>query len=132
MAHDFNNLLAIIIGNLDVLAELRPGDAEQTELVKGAIDAALSGNELTKRLLAFARRQPLLPEQLDLNELVEEISKLLRRTLGEDIEIKLDLDRSISQATVDRVQLETAIANLANNARDAMPSKITLNSAGSW
>jgi PAS domain S-box-containing protein len=121
LAHDFNNLLAIIIGNLDVLAELRPGDAEQTELVKGAIDAALSGSELTKRLLAFARRQPLLPEQLDLNELVEEISKLLRRTLGEDVEIRLDLDRSIPQATVDRVQLETAIANLANNARDAMP-----------
>jgi PAS domain S-box-containing protein len=122
LAHDFNNLLAIIIGNLDVLAELRPGDAEQTELVQGAINAALSGSELTKRLLAFARRQPLLPEQVGLNDLVEEISKLLRRTLGEDIEIRLDLDRSIPQVTVDRVQLETAIANLANNARDAMPN----------
>lgn len=122
LAHDFNNLLAIIIGNLDVLAELRPGDAEQTELVHGAIDAALSGSELTKRLLAFARRQPLLPEQVSLNELVEEISKLLRRTLGQDIAIELDLDRSIPPVTIDRVQLETAIANLANNARDAMPN----------
>jgi PAS domain S-box-containing protein len=122
LAHDFNNLLAIIIGNLDVLAELRPGDAEQTELVQGAISAALSGSELTKRLLAFARRQPLIPEQVDLNMLIEEISMLLKRTLGQDIDIKLDLDRSIPAVTVDRVQLETAIANLANNARDAMPN----------
>jgi PAS domain S-box-containing protein len=122
LAHDFNNLLAIIIGNLDVLAELRPGDAEQTELVQGAISAALSGSELTKRLLAFARRQPLLPEHVDLNMLVEEISMLLKRTLGQDIAVGLDLDRSIAPVTVDRVQLETAIANLANNARDAMPN----------
>jgi PAS domain S-box-containing protein len=122
LAHDFNNLLAIIIGNLDVLAELRPGDAEQTELVQGAINAALSGSELTKRLLAFARRQPLSPEQVSLNELIEEISKLLKRTLGQDIAIELDLDRSIPPVAVDRVQLETAIANLANNARDAMPN----------
>jgi len=121
LAHDFNNLLAIIIGNLDVLAELRPGDAEQTELVQGAISAALSGSELNKRLLAFARRQPLLPEQVDLNMLIEEISMLLKRTLGQNVEIGLDLDRSIPAVTVDRVQLETAIANLANNARDAMP-----------
>ena len=122
LAHDFNNLLAIIIGNLDVLAELRPGDAEQTELVQGAISAALSGSELTKRLLAFARRQPLLPEHVDLNMLVEEISMLLKRTLGQDIAVGLELDRSIPPVTVDRVQLETAIANLANNARDAMPN----------
>jgi PAS domain S-box-containing protein len=122
LAHDFNNLLAIIIGNLDVLAELRPGNAEQTELVQGAINAALSGSELTKRLLAFARRQPLLPERVSLNELVEDISKLLKRTLGQDIAIELDLDGSIPPVTVDRVQLETAIANLANNARDAMPA----------
>jgi PAS domain S-box-containing protein len=122
LAHDFNNLLAIIIGNLDVLAELRPGDAEQTELVQGAISAALSGSELTKRLLAFARRQRLLPEHVDLNMLVEEISMLLKRTLGQDIAVGLDLDRSIAPVTVDRVQLETAIANLANNARDAMPN----------
>jgi PAS domain S-box-containing protein len=122
LAHDFNNLLAIVIGNLDVLAELRPGDAEQNELVQGAIDAALSGSELTKRLLAFARRQPLQPEQVGLNELVEDISKLLARTLGQDVAIELDLDRSIPPVTVDRVQLETAIANLANNARDAMPN----------
>jgi PAS domain S-box-containing protein len=122
LAHDFNNLLAIVIGNLDVLSEARTHDAEETELLQGAIGAAVSGSELTRRLLAFARRQPLQPEQVDLNGLIEEISHLLRRTLGQNIEIALDLDRSIPQVAVDRVQLETAIANLANNARDAMPN----------
>jgi PAS domain S-box-containing protein len=121
LAHDFNNLLAIVIGNLDVLAELRSGDAELVELVEGAVGAALSGSELTRRLLAFARRQPLQPGQVDLNELIEEITALLGRTLGQDIEIELALDRSIPAVVVDRIQLETTIANLANNARDAMP-----------
>jgi CheY-like chemotaxis protein len=91
-------------------------------LVEAALAAAVSGSELTRRLLAFARRQPLQPEPVDLNELIEEISKLLSRTLGENIEIRLDLDRTIPPVLVDRVQLETAIANLANNARDAMPN----------
>ena len=120
LAHDFNNLLAIIIGNLDVLAEL-DRDPERHELVQAAIDAAVSGSDLTRRLLAFARRQPLQPAQVDLNDLLESISRLLRRTLGENIEIVLHLDGSIPPILVDRVQLETAIANLANNARDAMP-----------
>jgi len=121
LAHDFNNLLAIIIGNLDVLSELYEADPEQKELVDAAVGAALSGRDLTGRLLAFARRQPLLPEPVELNDLIAEISKLLSRTLGQNIEIKLDLDPAISRVLVDRVQLETAIANLANNARDAMP-----------
>jgi len=121
LAHDFNNLLAIIIGNLDVLSELHELDSEQKELLQGAIGAALSGSELTRRLLAFARRQPLQPESIDLNELISEVGKLLSRTLGENIEVKLDLDPTISHIVADRVQLETAIANLANNARDAMP-----------
>jgi PAS domain S-box-containing protein len=120
LAHDFNNLLAIIIGNLDILDESRQWDVEESELLQAALAAAVSGSELTRRLLAFARRQPLQPESIDLNELIEEISKLLSRTLGENIEISLDLDRSIPSVLVDRVQLETAIANLANNARDAM------------
>jgi PAS domain S-box-containing protein len=122
LAHDFNNLLAIIIGNLDVLSDTVPGDAEQRELVQAAIGAAVSGSELTRRLLAFARRQPLQPEQVDVNALLDDLGKLLRRTLGENIEIVLDLEPTISQVIVDRVQLETAIANLANNARDAMPN----------
>jgi PAS domain S-box-containing protein len=121
LAHDFNNLLAIIIGNLDVLSELRELDSEQEELLHGAIGAALSGSELTRRLLAFARRQPLQPESIDLNELISEIGKLLSRTLGENIDVKFDLDRTIPQVVADQAQLGTAIANLANNARDAMP-----------
>jgi PAS domain S-box-containing protein len=122
LAHDFNNLLAIIIGNLDVLSDTMPGDAEQRELVQAAIGAAVSGSELTRRLLAFARRQPLQPEQVDVNALLDDLGRLLRRTLGENIEIVLELEPTIAQVVVDRVQLETAIANLANNARDAMPN----------
>ena len=122
LAHDFNNLLAVIIGNLDVMAELAPSTPEQAELSAAALEAALSGAELTRRLLAFARRQPLQPENVDVNALLSGITKLLARTLGEDIKITLDLDPATKSIFVDRVQLETAITNLANNARDAMPA----------
>jgi PAS domain S-box-containing protein len=122
LAHDFNNLLAVIIGNLDIMAELAPSAPEHAELSAAALEAALSGAELTRRLLAFARRQPLKPEEVDANELVSGITKLLARTLGEDIKITLDLDPATKPVFVDRVQLETAITNLANNARDAMPT----------
>jgi PAS domain S-box-containing protein len=121
LAHDFNNLLAIVIGNLDILKELGTGDSGKDDLVADAMAAALSGSELTKRLLAFARRQPLQPERIDLNELIGGISRLLTRTLGENVTIALDLDGTISPIVADRAQLETSIANLANNARDAMP-----------
>jgi PAS domain S-box-containing protein len=120
LAHDFNNLLAIVIGNLDILSESIPGDEQKGELIRDALGAALSGSELTRRLLAFARQQPLQPEPLDLNELITGISRLLARTLGDDVQIGLDLDKAILPIIADRVQLETAIANLANNARDAM------------
>ncbi len=121
LAHDLNNLLAIIIGNLDVLAESEGGDRERQELAQAAIGAAVSGGDLTRRLLAFARRQPLQPEVADLNRLLDNLIQLLRRTLAENVEIILDLDPSIPNISVDPVQLETAITNLANNARDAMP-----------
>ena len=122
LAHDFNNHLGVIIGNLDLLDE-RPGlDTDQKELVGDALAAAVSGADLTRRLLAFARRQPLRPERIDANQLIGDITKLLRRTLGERIEIRLKLDGSIPQVLADPAQLDTAIANLANNARDAMPN----------
>jgi signal transduction histidine kinase/ActR/RegA family two-component response regulator len=121
MAHDFNNHLGIIIGNLDVLGDQATLAPDQKELVGEALAAALSGAELTRRLLAFARRQPLRPERIDANQLVGDITKLLRRTLGERIEIELLLDPMIPPALADPAQLQTAIANLANNARDAMP-----------
>jgi signal transduction histidine kinase/ActR/RegA family two-component response regulator len=122
LAHDFNNLLAVAIGNLDLLIRSWKGDPLEQEMVQEALDAALSGRELTRRLLAFARRQPLLPEKIDANELIGGISKLLARTLGERIRIRLRLDSEASPIVADRIQLETAIANLANNARDAMPN----------
>jgi PAS domain S-box-containing protein len=122
LAHDFNNLLAVIIGNLDIMAEMGPSTPEQAELSAAALEAALSGAELTRRLLAFARRQPLQPEEVDANALISGITKLLARTLGEDIKITLDLDAATKPIFVDRVQLEAAITNLANNARDAMPA----------
>ncbi len=121
LAHDFNNHLGIIIGNLDLLTDEGTLTADQKELVDEALAASFNGAELTRRLLAFARRQPLRPSRIEVNRLIEEITKLLRRTLGEHVEIALSLDPTIPAITADPSQLETAIANLANNARDAMP-----------
>jgi PAS domain S-box-containing protein len=125
VAHDFNNLLAIVIGNLDLLRELRPDDRELDELSGEALTAALGGAELTRQLLAFARRQPLQPEPVDLNSFIERSAKLLRRVLPDDIGVTLDLTAACS-VLVDRVQLGAALTNLATNARDAMPGGGTL------
>jgi PAS domain S-box-containing protein len=132
MAHDFNNLLGVIILNLDVLREKlagdsetddpRPDDPEVDELTREAMAAALRGAELIRRLLAFARRQPLQPRPTDINKLVAEITKLLDRTLGEHVRITLDLDDRLWPTAVDPAQLEASLANLATNARDAMPN----------
>ena len=121
MAHDFNNLLGVIIGNLDLLAERPSPDPDAEELAREALDAALRGADLTQRLLAFARRQPLQPQRVDLNELAERINKLLSRTVGENVEIKLDLGNGIWPVVVDPAQLEASLVNIVNNARDAMP-----------
>ena len=121
LAHDFNNLLAIIIGNLDLLLELRQGDAVADELVRDALESALRGADLTRRLLAFARRQPLRPERCDINDVIGRIVKLLMRTLGENITIELALASDVWPVVIDRAQFEAVIANLATNARDAMP-----------
>ena len=126
LAHDFNNLLAIIIGNLDLLREIRQEDAVTDELVRDALDAALRGADLTRRLLAFARRQPLQPERVDINEVIGGIVKLLTRTLGENIAIELALSPNVWPVLIDRAQFEAVIANLATNARDAMPKGGTL------
>src|SRR5579862_6432207 len=120
LAHDFNNLLGVIIGNLDLTATLVAG-GEAAPLVREALDAALSGAELTRRLLAFARQQPLRPQRVDTNELVANFVRLLRRILAENIEIVLNLADGLWPVVADPVQLEAAITNLATNARDAMP-----------
>jgi PAS domain S-box-containing protein len=121
MAHDFNNLLGVIIGNLDLLRPKVASDPENHELAGDALDAALRGADLTRRLLAFARRQPLRPERIELNVLVERSTALLRRMLGENIEFRVEFDPEPWPTLVDPPQLEAAIANLATNARDAMP-----------
>jgi PAS domain S-box-containing protein len=121
LAHDFNNLLAIIIGNLDLLRELRHDDPVTDELVSDALESGLRGADLTRRLLAFARRQPLQPEQIEINDVIGGIVKLLTRTLGENISIELALAPNAWPVQIDRGQFEAAIANLATNARDAMP-----------
>ncbi len=121
MAHDFNNLLGIIIGNLDLLREGAKDETEAAELRDEALEAALRGADLIRRLLAFARRQPLRPELVQINELVAGTVKLLSRTLGEQIDVAMDLAPDLWQTVIDPIQLEATITNLATNARDAMP-----------
>jgi PAS domain S-box-containing protein len=119
MAHDFNNHLGVIILNLDVLLEELSGEAE--EIASEALAAATRGTDLIRRLLAFARRQPLQQQRCDINQLVSETTKLLERTLGEHVKITLSLEPGLWPSIVDPAQLEASLTNLANNARDAMP-----------
>jgi PAS domain S-box-containing protein len=121
VAHDFNNLLAVIIGNLDIVAPLVTTLPDASGPVNDALAEALRGADLTQRLLAFARRQPLQPVRLMPNEVVADIARLLVRMLGEDIEVTLDLAPDICPIVADRAQLEASVTNLAVNAREAMP-----------
>ena len=120
IAHDFNNILMVILGNVDVLldAKLGPEATERLESVGEAVDRA---STLTRQLLAFSRQQPLRPQPTDLNALITDTGKLLRRTLGPQIEVDSMLAEDLCLAHVDRAQLETALVNLCLNARDAMP-----------
>jgi PAS domain S-box-containing protein len=118
LAHDFNNLLTIVIGNLATLAE-RPDTAE---FVEPALAAARRGADLTRRLLAFARRQPLAPQPTEINALIASMVGLLDRSLSKDVEIALSHRAGTAYALVDPHQMENALINLALNARDAMPA----------
>ncbi len=126
VAHDFNNLLTVILGNLQLLDRAVGADDRLKKRIKTASDAALRGAQLTKRLLAFARRQVLEPKRVDINELVTNAEDMLRRTLGETIRLRSVLAEDPWPARVDPHQLETALLNLALNARDAMPEGGTL------
>ena len=126
IAHDFNNLLAIVMGNLQLLQERVSGDAKAREYLDDAIWSAERGGELTHRLLAFARKQPLKPAVIDLNDVVRGMTDLLRRTLGASIRIEESLGPDLWKAFADRGELENALVNLAVNARDAMRSAGTL------
>ncbi len=121
LAHDFNNLLMAILGNLDLLAKGAPDEAAAARLVDGAIKAAERGAMLTKRMLAFARRQELRPETVDVARLVNGMADMLRRSLGPAIEINLDFAPGLAAIRVDPNQLELSLLNLALNSRDAMP-----------
>jgi PAS domain S-box-containing protein len=121
VAHDFNNLLTVISGNLEML-ERRLKDAEQREILNEAQEAAQLGAELSKRLLAFGRRQSLNPKLIDLEALVAGMVDLLRRSLGATVEIETLLAGGLPMIMVDPGQVENALLNLAVNARDAMPS----------
>lgn len=122
MAHDFNNLLTVILGNAELLAEELVTDQRLLPFARMIGSAAQRGAELTQRLLAFARRQALEPETVDVNHLVSNFDGLLRRTLGAHIDIEWVRAPGLWPATVDPAQLESALLNLVLNARDAMPS----------
>lgn len=128
IAHDFNNMLTAIIGSMEVLKRrMRDGRYDDVQrFMDSAIGAANRAASLTHRLLAFARRQPLDPKAVDVNQLINGMKDLLERTLGEGIKLVVRLAPGLGPALTDAHQLENAILNLAINARDAMPQGGTL------
>lgn len=132
IAHDFNNMLAVIMGGLNLLQrKLARGDTDVSRYVEGALEGARRASSLTSRLLAFSRQQQLAPEQIDANRLVQGMTDLLTRTLGESIRVETVLSAGLWRTQADTNQLEAAILNLAVNARDAMErgGKLTIETA---
>ena len=136
VAHDFNNLLQVVVGNLDNLkrrlaSPVTPLRGDMMRAIDGAMTGAQRGATLTQRLLAFSRRQSLDPRPLEVNRLVSGMSDLLRSTLGESVAIETVLGGGLWRVSADANQLESAILNLAVNARDAMPTggKLTIGTA---
>ncbi|MBN8939514.1 MAG: response regulator [Rhizobiales bacterium] len=131
VAHDFNNLLMAILGSLEVLRKRLTDTPRDLRLVDNAIEGAKRGAALTQRLLAFARRQELKPEIVDIPELVDGMANLLERACGPTIEIRNELPPALPSVRVDRNQFELALLNLVVNARDAMPFGGTITLTGS-
>jgi PAS domain S-box-containing protein len=121
IAHDFNNILTVITGTIEILAGAVGKEPQLAAIARMIDEAAGRGADLTQHLLAFARKQPLQPREIDINTLIIDTAKLLRPTLGEHIEIESAFENETCIATVDPNQLATAIINLALNSRDAMP-----------
>ncbi|QJE73328.1 PAS domain-containing protein [Aerophototrophica crusticola] len=128
LAHDFNNLLQVVSGNLELALELDGLPPEAGRAVENADRAARQGAKLTQQLLAFARKTRLDPRPTNLNSLVVEFSDMLDRTLGDQIELRLDLKPRLPECTVDPIHVEMALLNVLINARDALPGggKVTI------
>jgi two-component system, cell cycle sensor histidine kinase and response regulator CckA len=122
VAHDFNNLLGVIIGYAELLEEETVISAGSRESVDQILSAGRQAASLTKQLLAFSRQQVLEPKIVDVDAIVQDTQKMLRRLIGEDIELVTELDGAASKVKVDQAQLQQAIINMAVNARDAMPN----------
>jgi CheY-like chemotaxis protein len=120
VAHDFNNLLMAVLGSLELLRKRLPNDPQLLKLLDNAMQGARRGAMLTQRMLAFARRQELATQPLELPALVKNMSELLERSLGTDIEIQMAFPADLSNVMADQNQLELALLNLCVNARDAM------------
>jgi PAS domain S-box-containing protein len=121
VAHDFNNLLAVILSSLTLLKKRLSSDPQITRLLEGAMQGANRGVTLTQRLLAFARRQELKLEAVELQKLIPEMLDFLRQSVGANISIRIDIPPDVRPVKIDANQLELALMNLAVNARDAMP-----------
>ena len=121
VAHDFNNLLMVVMSNLDMALKRVAGDAVLTRWLGRAMEAASRGAVLTKRMLAFARRQDLKPESLALSDVVNGMVEMMSHSLDPRVRISVDLPGDLPPVRIDRNQLELALLNLGLNARDAMP-----------
>ncbi len=131
VAHDFNNLLTVIMGNAELLVDTLGDRPDARDLARMTLGAAERGAELTKALLAFSRRQALEPRPVEVNRLIAGMDGLLRRSIGEHVEVEFIRAAGLWPALVDPAQLEGAILNLALNARDAMPDggRLTIETA---
>ncbi|HYG90705.1 MAG TPA: response regulator [Azospirillum sp.] len=131
IAHDFNNMLMVVIGSLERLAGMFPGDEKVARRLDMALQASLRCADMTRRLLSFARRQQLHPKPVDLNELVVGMGELMDRTLSGSIDVVIEQGDGVWPAIVDPSQAESALMNLVINARDAMPEggRLTIRTA---
>ncbi|GJD80071.1 MHYT domain-containing protein [Methylobacterium gregans] len=130
VAHDFNNLLMAVLGSLELLRKRLPDDPKATRLLDNAVQGAQRGAALTQRMLAFARRQELKPEVVDLPDLVRGMTDLLQRSIGPSVRIETCFPLGLPRVLVDAHQCELALLNLTVNARDAMPEGGTITIAG--
>ena len=120
IAHDFNNLLTVIQGSADMLCRPELPQSKRIRFAQAIVQAATNAASLTSQLLAFARRQPLMPVQIDVNELIRSMQELIQGTVGERIQVMIEPGSASCPVKVDRAQLQSAILNIASNARDAM------------